>query len=101
MVSIRLGESIFLKSDQGQSTVEYLFLIGMMVLISTTILRSDRFQQSFGSQGQVFEAFRTRFEYSYQHGMPTGPVGSPAFHPSYSPRQGETRFFSGKGAYPP
>ena len=99
---VRMERNIFQlnNSQKGQTVLEYIFLLIVVVFILTHFFSSSKFQQLFGEQGQVFEAYRTQMEYAYRNGLPSGPVGNAQIHPTYSPNMGQTRFFGAKGAYP-
>jgi len=86
-------------NESGQSVVEYALLLAVVVFLVVSIFKSDTFLNWMGPNGSLFQAFKTRIEYSYRYALPTGPQ-NPSVNPSYSPGQGDTRFFAQKGAYP-
>ncbi len=98
---VRMGKQIFSLKQSGQSVVEYVFLLVVVVFLLMTFFNSDLFQMYLGSGGKYYQTFSQQFEYSYRHGLPRGPAGDELFNPTYSPGMGETRFFGGRGAYPP
>ncbi len=94
------------KHQQGQSTVEYVLLLSVVMLFMIVVIRSTAFKQFMGENSPFFKILRERFVYTYCHGRdgmdPTKcriNYNTPENHPSYS-LGGESRFFSGKEAYP-
>lgn len=96
-----MGNKNFFLNSKAQSVVEYLFLMAVVVFIAMSFFRSAAFQNYFGEKGKFFETYRKQWEYSYRHGLPKGSTGDDLYHATYSPGPGESRFFSGRGAYPP
>jgi hypothetical protein len=93
-----------LKNDQkGQSTVEYILLLAVIISLVGTVLKSDMFRQLFGEEGKFAQEFRKEIEYSYRHALKgrefhtTPNYNQP--HDSYE-RVGDTRFFGAKEKYP-
>lgn len=100
-----------IKSQSGQTLVEYILLLVVAASLVLTLYRSETFRKIFGEQGLLGQQIKSQSEYSYRH---AGPKRSPettdvardytdgATHPSYSdPDSGSTRFFGPKRAYPP
>ena len=84
------------KHNKGQSVVEYIMLLAVMVVIGMTIFKSDLFTKFMGSDSEFFAALRGYFEYTYRHGTPTGRnedmTQTGISHDSYY-KNGSTRFF--------
>ena len=91
------------RSPQGQSTVEYLLLLTVCMLLIMTVLRSDAFERYLGRDSEFFTLMRERFAYTYRHGRDGFNntqinYNAPHSHPTYSDG-GASRFFSGKEGY--
>jgi hypothetical protein len=90
--------------ELGQSTVEYILLLSVIVGIAAAVFKSRYFQMYFGSGNKFAENVRQEIEYSYRHGL---SGRKPFEEPNYSSSRhdtflkgGETRFFSAKDKYP-
>ena len=90
--------------QQGQTLVEYILLLAVVVSLTTFVFKSDYWQSYFGPDGKFDSVFRARIEYSYRHAL-----GGKNFYsqPNYGDRNhdsyygnGATRFFRPKEAYP-
>ena len=95
------------KLDNGQSTVEYILLLAVVVSLVITILNSDIVKSYIGKDSQVMANMRKNLEYSYRHGL--GRAGSTeednfdysGNHNTYYNNQvGKTHFFGLKEEYP-
>lgn len=100
---IRLG----VNDQKGQSVVEYLLLMGVVVALSFTFFHSALFKSYFSGEGDVFTTFRKTLEYSYRNGLPgmdqvpAGTYPQSYVHPSYvNQPAGMTRFFGPVNKYP-
>ena len=89
------------KSVSGQSTVEYLLLLVVIMSLVVTVFRSDAFNQFFAEDSAFFAKIERLIEYSYRHGVPGGDdtvnysgTGHPSFYGG-----GGTRFFIGRESY--
>lgn len=94
-----------LKDQRGQSSVEYILLLAVMVTISFSIYNSEQFQKFLGPESEFFDKIKKNMSYSYRHGH-SGSVDSSSYgsgdeHHTYF-NEGETRFFthSGGAQYP-
>lgn len=91
---------INLLDHKGQSSVEYLMLVVIIVSMAISVLKSDAFQNFFGSQGQFASVYKSEIEFSYTNSY----QGRKAFEqpdyndPSHSSYQG--RFFGANQEYP-
>ena len=97
-------ELSILKNSDGQSTIEYLLVLLVVISLGFTVFTSDAMKSLFGSESSVFAAIRARVEYSYRHALP-GSVDNSNYstsHDSYLNinKAGKTRFFAPKGKYP-
>lgn len=93
-----------LKNSGGQSTVEYLLVLLVVVSLAFTVFTSDAMTNLFGKDSSVFAAIRKRIEYSYRHGLAGSDDSSnyDTSHDSYlNVEKGDkTRFFAPIGKYP-
>ena len=91
-----------LVKQKGQSTVEYVLLMGVIMTLTITILSSQPLQDFLGEDSEFLTILKNRMEYSYRHGVPgsedTGGYDS-LDHESYVAESGETRFFIPNGGY--
>lgn len=100
-----MGRFFFKKqflSQKGQSSVEYIMLMAIIISLVSVFFKSDLFQSYFGDDGTVARVFKGRLEYTYTHAISgTEFFNSPNFtrHDSYVGGQG-TRFFGAKNVYP-
>lgn len=113
MDSFRVGNKKpihFLKGQKGQSTVEYVLLLAVVVSLVTSVFNSPTFQEFFGEDSQFFNAIaeRMRLDYRYSTKVDSGDdIGNarPTAHPSFSQPDGSlSRFFgfqAGGSPYPP
>lgn len=94
-----------LRSEQGQTTVEYILLLAVVISLFSLVFRSNAFQNLLGEDGSFFQGIAGKMEYSYRNGLPgndrfTNPnYSNQATVPTYY-NNGETRFFSAKDPYP-
>lgn len=89
---------------KGQTAVEYIMLIAVVITLVTFVARSRIFQEYFGEEGQFAEVFRTQFEYTYRHGRNgRGAYSAPNYndynHDTYK-SSSSSRFFGHIEAYP-
>jgi cystathionine beta-lyase/cystathionine gamma-synthase len=104
MDMVRLGPSKrhFL-SASGQSAVEYVLLLFVVVSLGLAVFNSRPFKELFGPNSSAFEAVRKRMEYNYRYTQDgrEDTLGSEysGFHDSYV-NGGSTHFFSPQSAYP-
>ncbi|MEX0798900.1 MAG: hypothetical protein WD025_05620 [Bacteriovoracaceae bacterium] len=92
------------KNQKGQSTVEYVLLLAVVISLVSVVFKSDFWQSYFGENGKFDEVFRARIEYSYRHTLEGNEFyATPDYesrnHDSYY-KNGSTRFFRSKEAYP-
>ena len=58
-----------LNSSSGQSTVEYILVLLVVVSLGYTVFKSKAFEELFGENSSLFAALKVRIEYSYRHGL--------------------------------
>ena len=95
-----------LKNQKGQTVVEYILLLAVVLSLVVTFYNSKAFQRIFGEQGQLGESIKNNSEFGYRHAFPRGSDGlnQPDYpgisHPSYyDAKNGTTRFFGPRDPY--
>lgn len=97
--------ALALKAQRGQTLVEYLLLLFLVIGATFLLLRSPFFKQ-FTAQGEWVEQLMASIQFSYRHGLPgkvieTYPANyNEANHRSFVSEQNETRFFGPADEYP-
>lgn len=92
-----------LLNSKGQSTVEYILLLAVVLSLSLVVLKSDSFQNFFGKESNFFKAMKDRVEVSYRHAYvfpiedDTTNYSTP--HKSYAQDANTSRFFVGTEPY--
>lgn len=102
--AIALGESTLTNNNRGQTVVEYILLLSVIMFIATTIFRGSDYGDFLGSFGGLL---KSQYAFSYRHGVKNGTLNeghilySPAqSHPSYYNRGDDiSRFFTGEERY--
>ncbi len=89
--------------NSGQSVVEYVMILAVVVVLVMTVLRSAGFKNFFGPDSPLFEKYAKYLEYTYRHGM-SGFDDSKSdvmsnTHESYSQGKGNTHFFTSRDPY--
>ncbi len=98
-----------LKKDgqQGQTLVEYMLLLAVVVSLVLTFYNSQLYKRLFGNKGELVKGVKEESEFNYRQALPrTKEANQPAagerdvtLFPSYR-SQGDTRFFGPKDPYP-
>ncbi len=88
------------QNQQGQSLVEYIMLMAMVIFLVSSVINSSIFQDFFGPQGAFSTTFKQEIEYSFRHARRgrenfQRPNYDSYQHPSYN-----GRFFGAKRKYP-
>ena len=97
-----------LGNNKGQSALEYILLLAVVVSIGTTLFKSKIFTDFMGPNSVFFETLRTRYEYTYRYGAPPTGIEDPSEGNAYATKHesyfngsvNETRFFTPVGTYP-
>ena len=93
------------KKKKGQSTVEYILLLVVVMSIASAIFKGAGFNRIFGPNGTIATEYRKQLEFSYRHGfIKSGAAGEkPDYgngkHESYRSNT-NSRFFSAQTPYP-
>ncbi len=96
-----------LKSQRGQTVVEYILLLSVAMSLVVTFYRSATFQKLFGDQGEVGKLYKLEAEWGYRHAHPNRrkmepnePKTSALYHASYfNTEEGKTHFFGPNDSY--
>lgn len=101
-----IGKNI--KSEQGQTVVEYILLLSVAVALVITFYRSAAFKRLFGENGQVGKVMKSQNEFAYRHAYSRNKPATDiprnnkdaTIHPSYADlNEGGTRFFGPRDPY--
>jgi len=92
----------------GQSTVEYLLLLAVVISLAYTIINSSRFKELLGEGGTLGTTMRLENEWNYRFAKPRNPTtpaswsgANVADHPSYwNAATGSTHFVAPVKPYP-
>ena len=87
-------------SSRGQSTVEYILVLAVVISLSLLVFRSNQFRNFLGENGRMTDIVTRQLEYSYRHGRPGDRRFQP---PNYATERHESyvgRFFIGSDPYP-
>lgn len=95
-----------IQNTKGQSIVEYIMLLAVVMSLSMAVIKSDQFQLYMGPKSPFFAALRNYFSYTYRHGQAPPPnkaerddSGYSAIHGTYFDGS-QTKFFTPADAYP-
>ena len=94
-------------NEKGQSVVEYILLLSVVMTLVYFILTNQRFKELIGADSQYIQALRNYLEYSYRFTHPapnntrtqfTGYGGN--HHSYYNQSKGESHFYGLVERYP-
>ena len=92
-------------NNKGQSTIEYVLLLAVLMVLVTTVLSNQRFQNLLGPNGSLFRQYADVISYTYRHGVSgknyqdqTGYSGSD--HDTYGNNSADNRFAIPIEVYP-
>lgn len=101
-----------LKSQKGQTLVEYILLLVVAISLVLTFYRSEAFRRLFGEQGRIGQNIKSQNEFAYRHAFSSSGVARTrppdvsrdnkdgGTHPSYyDDVNGGSRFFGPKDPY--
>lgn len=89
-------------NSRGQSTVEYILLLSVLISLALIVFHSDAFKKFFSEDSEFFSKLVERMEYSYRHGR-LGKGNDLNFqkHQTYFNKdENRSRFFSPAEKYP-
>ncbi|MFN8369002.1 MAG: hypothetical protein U0T83_00080 [Bacteriovoracaceae bacterium] len=94
------------RNNLGQSAVEYIFLLAVVMTLITVVTKSDMFNKYLGQEGIIFQSAIQGYEFAYQNGLSRedkeknyNPSRPNLNHPSFV-HGGNTRFFAPDSKYP-
>ncbi|MCB9060334.1 MAG: hypothetical protein H6622_02295 [Halobacteriovoraceae bacterium] len=73
-----------MKNIRGQSTVEYILLLAVSMLLMLAVLRSPLFSRFLGGNSDYFATLRSIMTYTYQYGNYV-KKNEQGIHPLYDP----------------
>tara|TARA_R110002049_G_scaffold49511_5_gene141613 strand:+ start:1948 stop:2244 length:297 start_codon:yes stop_codon:yes gene_type:complete len=91
--------------ERGQSTIEYILLLAVIMLMVSVVFRSPLFADLLGEDSSFFKILKDRMEYSYRYthagveedsGLEN--ITTPVNHDSYS-KDSRSRFAGDLAAY--
>ncbi len=94
-------------NNRGQSAVEYILLMVVLISLSLSVFNSRYFKDFFDEDGAFFETIATQIENSYRNALFVEQNNldynspHPSFYDANAGGGGGSRFFVGKNAYPP
>jgi len=100
-----------LKKNSGQTFVEYILLLAVVVSVTYGLLNNKKFKEFFKGDKGMFLMMRQGMSYSYRFGVPYKKddkqdqkidfAYESSGHDTYlNPDTGKSRFFSGQDEYP-
>ena len=92
-----------LKNAKGQSTVEYIMLLAVVVSLASGVLRSEYMVNLLGQDGVLGKSYKLRMENSYRFATKVNEKVDVDYssinHPSYYGGGDSTHFFTGLEPY--
>lgn len=101
------GNKIEMKriKEKGQSTVEYVLLLAVVMFLIGLVMRSPRFQALIGEDAEFFALLKNRMEFSYRFthtgsraGAGREDISDPKNHDSFAD-DGRSRFAGATDPY--
>jgi len=93
------------KRQKGQSTIEYILLLAVVMLLISVVFKSPLFIELLGEDSSFFKILKDRMEFSYRYthaGLKEDSglddINSAARHESYS-KNSKSRFAGGTSEY--
>ena len=94
-------------NSQGQTSVEYILLMAVIISLAVTFFNSEVYLRYFGENGRIAQTFKLRMETNYRHAYDARDANTAPFyeqirtHQSYvDPIGGGSRFFIPRDPYP-
>ena len=89
----------------GQTTIEYLLLVGVLFVLFTAVVRNRHFQKFLGKDGEFFQRYSKIIEYHYRHGrkregLSISNQNYRGDHDTYKDQAGKSNFVIPLGKYP-
>lgn len=93
-----------IKKQGGQSTVEYLLLISVVIILLTAVIKNRHLQNYIGEGGEFFRRYKQVISYTYRHGRygnkEDGQDDYILEHDTYKREGDRPKFVIPLGAYP-
>lgn len=94
-----------LKNNSGQSTIEYVLLLAVVVTFMTTIWNSKVYKDFLGEDSEFFNGIAKKIEHNYQYSVTvpidtTTAIPPPTNHPSFSSGANSLFFTHNGDTYP-
>lgn len=90
-------------NQKGQSTIEYILLLVVVVSVATALLNSSTFKRFVGKDSELMQKMAKQMAYAYRHGR-LGELDSSNYsqeHDTYFNKdEGRSRFFTPQDPYP-
>jgi hypothetical protein len=90
-------------NQRGQSAIEYILLLVVVVSLATAFMNSDTFKQFVGKDSILMQKLVRQMSYSYRHGR-EGQLDESDYDTAhetyYNKEEGNSRFFTPISAYP-
>ena len=91
------GSPYLIKNESGQSAVEYILLLLVVVSLAMSVYNSRTFQDFFGEDSSFFDAIKNQMELSYQYGQMDISSKVPDYNGKhegfFNPDENQSRFF--------
>lgn len=102
------GEAMDVRSQKGQTMVEYMMLLAVSISLMVTFINSDFFKKMFGTEGKLAKMIKEEAEFAYRHAYVRGHGADVSrtnrngeAHPSYYQNGGsDSHFFGALLPYP-
>lgn len=93
------------KSQKGQSMVEYILLLVVVISLIHTIINSNRFKDLIGKEGRFATKMKGEAQWNYRHGSPGNGAAviysTAKDHPTYyNLSKNMSHFIGPKDPYP-
>jgi hypothetical protein len=95
----KIQNNFKLNSKKGQSLVEYLLLLAVLISLSISILNSEALRNLIGPNSAFFETIERYLEFSYRHGVPGSPVTDDSNYQTDHKSYRGGRFFAPNKSY--
>lgn len=97
-----------IKNQHGQTMVEYILLLSVVVSVVYTFMNSNAFKRIFGTSGAFASIAKIQGEQSYRYSslnqdvtnLPRDNRNGAIHHSYHDEKRGGTRFFGPKAIYP-
>jgi len=88
------------KKEKGQTAVEYILLLAVIVVLVQSIYNNQLFKKVFSAESPFFQVFKNQSKINYTHALMPSSSSQGQPHPSYVNEKGQSRFFLPLTPYP-